>query len=283
MNTLPMETRVRIIAALTEGMSLRATARLCDVNRETVGRLAVAVGEGCASLHDEIMRDLNIGVLELDEVFSFIGAKEKQVKPSHPDYFGTCYVHTALDASSKAIVAYAIGRRDAATANAFCADLRQRVLGRPQISTDGHNPYVWAIDKAFGIDCHYAQVIKTFEAEPVADAARRYSPGRIRSIEKKVVMGSPARHLISTSFVERSNLTIRMQQRRFTRLTNAFSKTLRGHTTAFSLFVAWYNLCWVVSTTRKTPCMALGITRSPLSIEDLVRLALHESEGQRAA
>jgi IS1 family transposase len=279
MNVLSFEKRVAVIAALCEGMSIRATARLTDVNRETVGRLAMEVGAGCAEIHDQLMRGLNVGVLELDEIWSFIGAKKMHVKPEHPAYFGDCYVHTALAATSKAIVSYKVGRRDTATAMAFCADLRARIVNRPQITTDGHVPYIAAVEHAFGADVDFAQLVKHYEGDGAQqqDAAHRYSPGRIRAIEKYPVAGRPRLERVSTSFVERSNLQVRMQTRRFTRLTNAFSKKLDAHEAAVHLFVTWYNLCWVHSTIRMTPAMALGVTDSIWTVADLVRMALGDA------
>jgi IS1 family transposase len=282
MNVLSMEKRVQVIAALAEGMSLRATARLTGVNRETVGKLALQVGEGCQQINDDLMHGLNVGVLELDEIWSFIGKKQKRKTDDDPAWMGDCYVHTALDATSKALVSYYIGKRDGASALAFCQDLRSRVVNRPQVTSDGHVPYIDAIERSFGSDVDFAQVVKEFEGEPHKDAARRYSPGRITGMTKTVVSGRPDPRRISTSYVERSNLQVRMQTRRFTRLTNAFSKTIEGHSAAVHLFVAWYNLCWVHSAIRMTPAMALGVTDGIWTIEDLVRVALGAAE-QRAA
>ena len=174
----------------------------------------------------------------------------------------------------KAIVSYTIGRRDTVHASAFLADIRARVLGRPQITTDGHAPYLEAVERAFGADVDFAQLVKHYEEPAGTGAARRYSPGRIRGTEKSRISGNPNSKLISTSYVERSNVRVRMQARRFTRLTNAFSKTLRGHTAAVHLFDCWYSLCWVHSAIRMTPGMALGVTDSIWTVEDLVAFAL---------
>lgn len=274
MNMLPFEKQCRVIAAITEGCSLRATSRLVDVDKGTVIALQLKVGEACVRLHDATMRDLNVGVLELDEAWSFIAKKQKRVKTEDPSEFGDAYVWIALDATNKAIVSYVVGKRTAENAQGLAADLRARILNRPQITTDGLTAYIDAIDRAFGIDVDYAMLQKQYAAVPGNDAAHRYSPGPIIGVEKQVITGNPNPERISTSFVERQNLTLRMGIRRMTRLTNAYSKRFRNHAAAIALHVAHYNLCRVHETLRITPAMAIGVTDHVWTIGELIQAAL---------
>jgi IS1 family transposase/uncharacterized protein YerC len=274
MNILSLDQQVSVIAALTEGCSIRSIERLTGIHRDTVMRLGVRAGFGCAALHDRLMRDLNVNLLELDEVWSFIGKKQKRIGPNDLPEKGDCYIFTALSATHKAIISYQIGKQSGANAKAFAMDVRQRILGRPQISSDGFSPYVDAIERAFGSEVDYGQIVKVYAGEPGPDAAWRYSPGVVVDVRKVVISGGPDRKKISTSFVERSNLTIRMQCRRLTRLTNAFSKKLENHEAAIALFVAHYNLCRVHETLRVTPAMQLGVTDHIWTIGELIDAAM---------
>jgi len=274
MHVLPREKQVRTIAALTEGMSIRATERLVDVHRDTVASLGLRVGEGCTRLLDAMMRDLHVGVLELDEQWQFIGKKQKRVTEDDSEEMGDTWLWVALDATSKAVVAFVVGKRSSEQALELALQLRGRILNRPQVTADGFPAYPAALDYAFGTELDFAQVVKTFAAAPGNDAAHRYSPGRVIGVETNVVCGSPDPNKISTSFVERFNLTTRMQQRRFTRLSNGFSKRLRPHAAAVGLHMGWYNLCRVHETTRVTPAMALRVTDHIWTIGELVDAAL---------
>jgi len=276
MNVLKPETRVRIIAALTEGCSIRATERLTDVHRDTIMRLGIRVGQGCERLHDSMFRNLNVSLVELDELWSYIGAKQAHRKPEHPGYFGDCYTWTALDAVNKAILAYRVGDRSRRDCAEFVWDLRTRLLNQVQITSDGYAPYPNAIRASFGYDVDFATIEKIFASNaPESEKAQhRYSPGRVIGTEKEVVFGNPDPEKISTSHVERQNLTIRMQVRRFTRLTNGFSKRIANHAAAFALFVGHYNLCRVHETIRCTPAVALRVTDHIWSIGELVDAAL---------
>ena len=274
MNTLSHEQQCRVIAALVEGVGVRGTARLVDVDKNTVMSLGVKVGEACATLHDSLMQNLNVSVLELDEAWSFIGKKQKRVKVTDSPQLGDAYVWIGMDATNKAIVSYVVGKRTAENAQELAADLRARVLNRPQITSDGLAAYIDAIDRAFGVDCDYAMIQKEYAAVAGNDAAHRYSPGRIIGIEKKVITGMPDPVRISTSFVERQNLTLRMGIRRMTRLTNAHSKKPRNHEAAISLHVGFYNFVRVHETLRITPAMAIGITDHVWSIGELIYKAL---------
>lgn len=274
MNVLPFEKQTRVIAALTEGCSIRATERLTDVHRDTIMRLGVQVGEGCRRLLDGMLRDLQVGVIELDEQWAFIQKKAKRVRPDDPKEYGDCYLFLALDATSKAVLTYVVGKRSAENTRAIVNDLRARVLNRPQITSDGWPAYPDAIDAAFGGDVDFATIVKNYAVTQGNEAAVRYSPGSIRATERTVWRGAPKREHISTSYVERFNLTTRLAMRRFTRLTNGFSKKLANHQAAIALHVAHYNLCRVHETLRCTPAMALGVTDHVWSIAELIDAAL---------
>lgn len=276
-NILPVEKQTQIVAALTEGCSIRATERLTGIHRDTIMRLSNRVGEGCARLHDAMMRDLNVNLLELDEQWSFIGCKQKRATEEEKarGTRGDCYVFVALDATRKAVVSYVIGKRSMENTRALVRDLRARVVNRPQITADGFQPYPDAIETAFGRDAvDFATIVKDYAVTPGNQAAVRYSPGTIRGCDKTVVFGSPDRSAISTSYVERFNLSSRMHMRRFTRLTSGFSKKLDNHRAAIALYIAWYNLCRVHETLRCTPAMALGVTDHIWTIGELVQAAL---------
>jgi IS1 family transposase len=272
-NILPREKQIEAVASLTEGCSIRATERLTGVNRGTILSLGVRVGQGCAALHDRLMRDLNVSRIELDEAWSFCFKKQARLTPADGADKGDQYVFLAIAGAAKAILSYRVGKRNQEHTSAFVADLRERVLGAPEISSDGWNCYPGAIDDAFGIDVAYGQIEKHYGVQAgVIEAARRYSPAQVVAVNKRRIVGRP-RH-ISTSYVERQNLTLRMQQRRFTRLTNAFSKKLENHEAAVALYVAHYNFCRVHETLRLTPAMQLGITNHIWSIRELVGVAM---------
>ncbi len=272
MNVLPREKQVAVISALTEGVSVRATERLTGVNRGTILSLGVRVGEGCLKLHSAMMRNLHVNRIELDEIWSFVGKKQRLVKPYDSDMVGDQYTFIALADTAKAIITYKTGKRTAINTQAFADDLRARVVGSPEISTDGFNAYPWAIAHAFGENCAHGVVEKHYAVATVKEASRRYSPGHVTKVTRNAVHGVPEQ--ISTSFVERQNLTLRMSQRRFTRLTNAFSKSYLNHCGAVALYVAHYNLCRVHESFRVTPAMQLGITDHVWTISELVAAAL---------
>jgi IS1 family transposase len=271
MNVLPREKQIEIVAALVEGCSIRSIERLTGVHRDTVMRLGVQIGAGCAALHDRLMRDLNVPRVELDEIWSYVGKKQRNVKPGETDK-GDQYVFVALAGAAKAIIGYRTGKRNRINTRAFVADLRERVLGAPEISSDAFMQYPNAVDLAFGSDCTYGTIDKRYEYEPAREAARRYSPGKVVGVKRAPVIGVP-KH-ISTSYIERQNLTLRMQQRRFGRLTNAFSKKLENHCAAVALYVAHYNLCRVHEAIRVTPAMQIGVSDHIWTIAELVETAL---------
>jgi IS1 family transposase len=276
MNILPREKQIEVIAALCDGLGVRATSRITGVNRGTVAALALKVGRGCAELHDRMMVGLRPSRLELDELWSYVAKKQARVSKNElaAAAVGDQYTYIALAASSRAIVSYFTGKRDSGSTHDFIADLRQRVIGSPEISTDGFKPYQNAIRAEFGNRIAHGVVNKTYSVTNIGmkEAARRYSPAQVVAVEYDVVSGVPAD--ISTSYVERSNLSIRMGCRRLTRLTNGFSKKLENHCAAVSLYVAHYNLCRVHESLRSTPAMVLGVADRVWTIADLLDAAL---------
>ena len=276
MNVLSQQKRIEIIGALTEGLGIRATARLTGTNRETVGKLALQVGRGCAELHDRMMVGLHVHRIECDELWAYVGMKRnpQKRKPSRSPLVGDQYTYVALASATRAIIGYRTGKRDTATTDDFIQDLRARVIGVPEISTDGYHPHKNAIRDAFGSRVAHGVVQKTYSVTHlnVNEASRRYSPAAVIAVEYDAVSGVPAQ--ISTSYVERQNLTLRMGSKRFARLSNGFSKKIDCHLAAVSLHVAFYNLCRTHEALRTTPAMALGVTKKAWSISQLVDAAL---------
>lgn len=272
-NILPRQKQVAVLNALVEGMSVRSTERMLDVSRETVLSLLVRVGEGCAALHDRLMRNLSCVRVECDEIWAFVQKKQRHLQKSDdPAIVGDTWTYVAIDAESKLVPAYRVGKRDQVDAGAFIADLASRLKNRVQISTDGLALYVDAIEQAFGADVDYARVVKSYEAEPIGPG--RYSPPKVSTVEKTPITGNPDMDVASTSYVERQNLTMRMGIRRMTRLTNAFSKKLRNHQAATALHFAHYNLVRRHQTLRVTPAMAAGVTSEMWSMDQLLDAAL---------
>ncbi len=278
MNTLPFEKQVSAIASLTEGNSIRATERLIGAHRDTIMRLGIRVGHGCKRLHDTLFVNLHSHVIQCDELWAYIGKKQARVRVGEDAALGDQYTYLAMDDLNKAILSYFTGKRSALSTRMFIADLRQRVINQPQITTDGLAFYEEAILRTFGPGVDYAMLIKNYRTTKGNEAAIRYSPGAIVSISKQVVAGNPNPRRVSTSHIERVNLSVRMHQRRFTRLTNGFSKKLENHEAAVALFVAHYNLCRVHETIRMTPAMAMGVTDHIWSIAELVSEALTQPE-----
>jgi IS1 family transposase len=272
MNVLPRDKQIAVIAALTEGCSIRSVERLTDIHRDTIMRLGVRIGNGCETLHDLTMRGLNVGRIELDEAWSFVAKKQRHLKPDDPADFGDQYVFLALAGAAKAIISWHVGKRDGENCRDFLADLRSRVIGAPEISSDGFPAYPDAVERAFGMECNFATIEKHYAADASVEAARRYSPAAVVSVTQHHVIG--AQLTVSTSYIERQNLTLRMSQRRFTRLVNGFSKKLENHIAAVALYVAHYNFCRVHETLRVTPAMQVGVTDHVWSIGELIDAAL---------
>jgi IS1 family transposase len=232
------------------------------------------MGRGCAELHDRKMVGLRVNRLELDELWSYVGKEQKNVTRKDVAVTGDQYIYVALAASTRAIISYLTGKRDTVNTAEFIHDLRERVIGYPEISTDGFLPYKNAIRDAFAGRASHGVIVKTYSVTNLAvkDAARRYSPAQVVAVAREVESGIPEH--ISTSYVERSNLTLRMSSKRFARLSNGFSKKLEPHCAAISLYVAHYNLCRVHESLRSTPAMAFGIAERVWTIGDLLDAAL---------
>lgn len=274
MNILSRDKQIEIIAALSEGMSIRAVERLTCIHRDTIMRLGARVGRGCAELHDRMFVGLRVSRLELDELWAYVGCKQKNVKRKDIPARGDQYTFIALASSAKAIIAYQTGKRHTDTTDVFIRDLRDRILGTPEISTDGWHPYKNAIRDAWKGRAAHGIINKTYSVTNLAtpEASRRYSPAAVVAVSREVQSGLPVE--ISTSFVERQNLSMRMASRRFTRLTNGFSKKIENHAAAVSLYVAHYNLCRWHETIRSTPAEALGLTDHAWSIGELLDASL---------
>jgi IS1 family transposase len=272
-NVLNTDKQIAVISALAEGSSIRSIERITGVHRDTIMRLGVKVGKGCAALMDAKMRDLPCRYLEFDEIWGFIGKKDKHVTVDDSPELGDVWTFCAVDAETKIVPTFRCGKRDRATANAFVQDVASRIKNRVQISTDGLRAYVEAIEKSFGADVDYAQIVKTYTHDVEIQPNRRYSAPEIVTTEKKIFSGSPDISRISTSYVERLNGTTRTHMRRLTRLTLAFSKKLENFEAAVGLHFAYYNFVKRHNTLRCTPAMAAGVERDFLSVGDLVEAA----------
>ena len=269
MNKLSTAKRAAVVAALVEGNSIRATARMTDVSKPTILKLLADLGTACAEYHDRAVRNVPSKRIQCDEIWSFVGAKQKNVAPEKLDVWGDLWTWTALDADTKMIVSYLVGPRRPPMAYELINDLAARVASHNfQLTTDGLPWYAQAVEHAFGIDVDYAIQRKVYSGEPTA----RYSPPRFVGATTEVVKGNPDPRHISTSFVERQNLTMRMQMRRFTRLTNGFSKKQENHAHAVAIHFLHYNFARIHKTLRITPAMASGLADHVWSIEEIVGL-----------
>ena len=274
-NNLSKHKQVAVIAALAEGSSIRSTERMTGIHRDTIMRLGVRVGEGCAKVMDEKMRGLDSKRIEVDEIWGFIGKKKKNVRYNDSLELGDVWTFIGIDAETKIVPCFQVGKRDSVTAYAFIDDLANRMKNRIQLSADAMRSYADAVDTVFtrdGVD--FAQIVKTYSpAEKTPSASNRYSPGDVVDVTKVAVFGNPVIDKISTSYIERQNLTLRMHCRRLTRLTNAFSKKLRNFKAAVALNLMYYNFSLRHSSLRMTPAMAAGITNDFWTVDDLVNCA----------
>ena len=272
MNKLSTAKRVQILSCLVEGNSLRATARMCDVAFNTVLKFIPEIGEACAEYQDKVFHNLPCKNIQCDEIWSFCYAKEKNVPKDKRNKFGYGDIWTwvALDADTKLVPSFCVGNRDARTAKLFMDDLAGRLANRIQLTTDGYKIYLNAIENAFGGDIDYAMLVKVYEKSN--EQEKRYSPERCTGSETKKISGNPNPKNISTSFVERQNLTLRMSMRRLTRLTNGFSKKVENHIHHLSLHYMYYNFCRIHKTLRVTPAMEAGIADHVWSLEEVVGL-----------
>ncbi|MGH7076118.1 MAG: IS1 family transposase [Stellaceae bacterium] len=270
MNKLPVAKRAQILTLLTEGMSMRAIARVADVSFNTVAKALVNAGAVCAEMHDEMVRDVTARRVQCDEIWAFNYCKERTVATAKaaPADAGDIWTWTAIDADSKLIVSYLVGDRSGATAIELMDDLQSRLTHRVQLSTDGHRAYLEAVEGAFGGDVDYGQVIKMYGATPSAPG--RYSPAECTGIKKVRVEGNPDAKHVSTSYVEAHNKTMRMHMRRFTRLTNGHSKKVANHAHMVALYTMFYNFIRTHGKLRMTPAMAAGIATTFLTFEDVL-------------
>lgn len=274
MNKLSMEARAKILALLVEGMSINATCRISGASKNTVLKLLAEVGAACAAYQDRVMRNLPSKKIQCDEIWSFVGMKERNVPREHRSTlgYGDVYTWTAIDADTKLVPCWHVGTRDATSAFYFITDLSLRLANRVQLTTDGHRVYVDAIEEAFRSDIDYAMLVKLYGGQG-KDDGRRYSPAEVTGIKKTVIAGNPDEDDVSTSYVERQNLTMRMSMRRFTRLTNGFSKKLENHMHAISLHFMYYNFCRIHKTLRVAPAMEAGLDDHLWSLEEVVMMA----------
>src|SRR5271167_3392730 len=272
MNCPSTAKRTQVIAALVEGNSINAICRMFGVGKHTVLRLLEDAGCACAAYHHSHVRNVRVRRLQCDEIWSFVGAKRKNVTPEQEaNGWGDVWTWTAIDADTKLCVTYYVGDRSRYSAYSFLTDAANRIVGRPQITTDAYRPYLQAVEDAFGMEVDYAQLHKIYGA-PTPDESR-YSPATCIGCDMKTVMGDPDPKHVSTSFVERQNLTMRMSNRRFTRLTNAFSKKLENHGHMVALHFMHYNFARIHKTLRITPAMAAGIADHVWSLEEIAMLA----------
>jgi IS1 family transposase len=280
MNKLSGDLRARVIGCLVEGNSIRATVRLTGVAKNTVTKLLVEIGRACSEYQDKAFVNLPCKRVQCDEVWSFVGAKQKNTTAeTRGKGWGDCWTWTALCSETKLIPCWYVGTRDAGAAYHFMHDLAGRLSHRVQLTTDGHHAYLTAVADAFGTDVDYAQLVKIYGEGPKTEA--RYSPAQCMGARKAVISGNPEYAHVSTSHIERSNLTIRMGNRRFTRLTNAFSKKVENHEAMLAVFFFYYNFCRIHQTLRCTPAMQAGVTDRVWELSDLV--ALLDNPAKRAA
>jgi IS1 family transposase len=274
MNQLSVKARVQILNCLSEGMGINGTARLTGTSKNTVLKLLAEVGEACAAYQDRVFHNLKCSRIEADEIWSFVGAKQKNVTDEHPESYGDCYTFTAIDPDTKLMPCWLVGQRSAECAHAFMQDLASRLSNRIQLTTDAFPQYRNAVFEAFADQVDYAVLDKNYYMpEATKIAARRYSPNTVKSTTVTVISGRPDKSRISTSLVERSNLSLRMGNRRFTRLTNAFSKKMENHMHAISFYFMVYNFVKIHKSIRTTPAMEAGVSTFLWSMEDIVLMS----------
>lgn len=274
MNRLSYKEQAQILRCLVEGNSIRGTARICGRSKDTVMKLGVDVGKACLAYQDKTLVNLPCKRIECDEIWSFCHAKKKNIpEDKQGEYgYGDVWTYTAICADTKLIPTWAIGNRDAETANYFMQDLATRLTNKVQLTTDGHNKYLEAVENAFGDDIDYAMLIKIYGGAEDSKTQKRYSPAECTGTAKRTITGTPIKSLVSTSYVERSNLTMRMSNRRFTRLTNAFSKKIDNLMFSVALTFMHYNFCRIHKTLRVTPAMEAGISDHVWDLEEVAEL-----------
>lgn len=281
MNRLDTDRRSQVVRALVDGCSIRATVRMTGAAKGTVLKLLADLGAVCSEYQDKALRNLTCKRIECDETWSFCGAKQKNVAKGAAGV-GDVWTWTAICADTKLVPSWMIGGRDGEYAKEFIADLASRLTNRVQLTTDGHKAYLEAVEAAFGCDVDYAMLIKKYANEGGVASEVRYSPAACTGIEKKVITGNPDKRLISTSYVERQNLTMRMGMRRFTRLTNGFSKKVENTGHAVAIHFMNYNYCRVHQSLRVTPAMAAGVTDHVWDVEDVIALLVAAEDAREA-
>jgi len=271
MNKLPVTTRAQILSMLCEGSSMRSVSRLTDTSINTVSKLLVDAGRFCAGFHDAKVRGVKASKVQVDEIWSFTAAKEKNVAAMKApvDGAGDTWTWTAIEADTKLLISHFVGGRDGECAKWFIDDMASRITNRIQLTSDGHKAYLEAVEGAFGADIDYAMLIKLYGNAPESFKGR-YSPADCTGIKKTKIEGKPDMAHVSTSYVERANLTMRMHNRRFTRLTNAFSKKFENHAHMVAIYAVWYNWLRIHKTLRVTPAMAAGISETVMNWSDIV-------------
>jgi len=282
MNKLPLTKRVQILSMLCEGSSMRSISRVADVSINTVDKLLCDGGEAALAHHDKAVRGVEAKRVQCDEIWSFVGAKQKNVagsKRATDPTAGDCWTWTAIEAETKLLISYTVGGRDAEFALMLMDDLRGRLANRVQLTTDGHRAYLQAVEEAFGAEIDYGMLVKLYGSETGGQGhERKYSPSECLGARKDTITGNPDPRHISTSYTDRANLTMRMSMRRFTRLTNAFSKKLENHAHMVALYALWYNFVRIHKTLRTSPAMAAGIEKRLWSMEDVVALIDERAE-----
>lgn len=273
-NVLKFDKQITVISALAEGSSIRSIERMTGINRNTIMNLGVRIGKGCARLLDEKMRGLTCEQLQFDELWGFIGKKERHVQATDDPTLGDVWTFCALDAQTKLIPAYRVGKRTAATTQAFVKDVASRLKNKPHITTDGFGKYLEAVEVAFGGDVDYGMIIKTYSKGDDIRPERRYSAPDVVTVKKMAICGRPVKDQISTSYIERANGTTRQHMKRLARLTYAFSKKLENFEAAVGLHFAYYNLVRTHGTLKMTPAMAAGVERSFWSVGDLIEAVI---------
>jgi IS1 family transposase len=274
-NVLNKDKQIMVISALAEGMAIRQIERMTEIHRDTIMRLGVRVGQGCSRILDEKMRDLECRNIQVDEVWGFIQKKKRNLKPTDdPRAVGDVWTFCAVDADTKLVPSYKVGKRDSLTANAFINDLAGRLKNRVQLSSDALAAYVEAVEQGFGADVDYGQVVKTYEKGESHTPEHRYSPSKLVKVHTEVITGDPLPPFISTSYIERLNLTTRHHMKRLARLTIAFSKKLENFEAAVGLHFAYYNFVKSHKSLKCTPAMAANVEKSFWTVGDLVEMAM---------
>lgn len=273
MNRLDTKERAQILQMLCEGMAIRAVARITGKSKNTISKLLVNAGKVCSAYQNEHFRNLKTKRVEVDEIWSFVYAKKKNVENAKdaPEGAGDVWTWTAIDADSKLVMSWLVGGRDGEYALSFMDDLKSRLANRVQLTSDGHKSYLEAVEEAFGADVDYAQLVKMYGNAPETFKGR-YSPATCTGIKKRKIEGDPDINLVSTSYVERQNLTMRMHNRRFTRLTNAFSKKVENHEASIALHFMYYNFVKIHKTLKCSPAMAAGVTDKLWEMTDVVAM-----------